>query len=55
MAAEVGALVLALDVFYLFFMFLLVTRKLVFVQKAINAVVEIDRNSRFSVQMMKLS
>lgn len=52
MAVEVGALVLALDVF---FMFLLVTRKLVFVQKAINAVVEIDRDSRFSVQMMKLS
>lgn len=56
MIAEVGALVLVLDVFYLFFMLLVVTRKLVFVQKVINeAVVEINRDSRFSIQMMKLS
>lgn len=56
MIAEVGAPVLVLDVFYLFLMLLVVTRKLLFVQKVINeAVVEIDRDSRFSVQTMKLS
>jgi len=37
-------------------MLLVVTRKLVFIQKVINeAVVEINRDSRFSVQMIKLS
>ena len=56
MITMVGVQVLVLDVFYPFLMLLVVTRKLGFAQKMINeAVVEINWDSRFSVQMMRLS